>query len=123
MLFLREGEMRPVFLILEVDRPQGDLKSGVPPPLFLPCICYFIPTTHLPLFTLSLACPSLLVPHPPLTPTYHTSHLYLAHSCEMECLKTIELELYCHTNVLCYITNSCGSFIFLCTNVFPGREQ
>lgn len=67
--------MRPVFLILEGDRPQGDLKSGVQSPLFLPSICYFIPTPHLSLFTLSLACPSLLVPHPPLTPTYHTSPL------------------------------------------------
>lgn len=76
--------MKPVFLTLEGGRPQGDLKSGVQSSLFLPSICYFIPTPHLPLFTLSLACPSLLVPHTPLTLTYHTSHLYLAHSCRME---------------------------------------
>lgn len=84
MLFLGEGEMRPVFFKLEGDRPQGHLKSGVRPPLFLPSICSFTPPPHSPLFTLSLACPSLLVPHPPLTPTYHTSHLYLAHSFRME---------------------------------------
>ena len=72
MLFLGEGEMRPVYLTLEGGRPS---------------LCSFIPPPHLPLFTLSLACPSLLVPHPPLTPTYHTSHLYLAHSCKVKMLE------------------------------------
>lgn len=56
---------------------------------------------HSPSFTLSLACPSLLVPHLPLTPPYHISHLYLHHSHRMETLGNIELELYCYTTVLC----------------------
>lgn len=78
MPFLGDGEMRPVFLALEGDGPQRNLKSGVQPPLFLPSICSFIPPNLIYHYS------PLLVPHSPLTPTYHTSHLYLAHSCRME---------------------------------------
>lgn len=94
------ADMRPVFFNLEGDRPQGEQESGVLPPL-LPFIYSFRPPPHSPLFTLSLACPSLLVPHLPLRPPCHISHFYLDHSCRMEVIGNYRVRALLHTIVFC----------------------
>lgn len=74
--------MRLVFFHLEGDRPQGALESE----FFLLSCPPSIPLepTSFTISTLSLAWPSLLEPHLPLTPPYHISHFELDHSCTME---------------------------------------
>lgn len=62
---------------LGTRRVELNLLSSCPPSVPLnPHLIYHYSPCALPA--------PLLVPHPPLTPTYHTSHLYLAHSCRME---------------------------------------